>query len=69
MLGHVLLSKLNENKAFEVYDITRNKEERINEIARMISGEEITSNAIKFAKNLLTKKGTVPFLNKIKIRG
>ncbi|MAD42820.1 MAG: DNA recombination protein RecN [Arcobacter sp.] len=33
-----------------------NKEERINEIARMISGEEITSNAIKFAKNLLTKK-------------
>ena len=33
-----------------------NKEERINEIARMISGEEITSNAIKFAKNLLIKK-------------
>ncbi len=32
------------------------KEERINEIARMISGEEITSNAIKFAKNLLIKK-------------
>ena len=30
MLGHVLLNKLNENKAFEVYDITRNKEERIN---------------------------------------
>jgi DNA repair protein RecN (Recombination protein N) len=32
------------------------KEERINEIARMISGEKITSNAIKFAKNLLIKK-------------
>jgi len=32
------------------------KEERINEIARMISGEEITSNAINFAKNLLIKK-------------
>ena len=30
MLGHVLLNKLNKNKAFEVYDITRNKEERIN---------------------------------------
>jgi len=30
MLGHVLLNKLNESKAFEVYDITRNKEERIN---------------------------------------
>lgn len=33
-----------------------NKEERINEIARMISGEKITSNAIEFAKNLLIKK-------------
>lgn len=32
------------------------KKERINEIARMISGEEITTNAINFAKNLLTKK-------------
>lgn len=30
MLGHVLLNKLNESKAFEVYDITRNKEERVN---------------------------------------
>ena len=33
-----------------------NKDERINEIARMISGEEITTNAINFAKNLLIKK-------------
>jgi len=33
-----------------------NKEERINEIARMISGEEITTNAIKFAKNLIKNK-------------
>jgi DNA repair protein RecN (Recombination protein N) len=32
------------------------KKERINEIARMISGEKITTNAINFAKNLLTKK-------------
>ena len=32
MLGHVLLNKLNESKAFQVYDITRNKEERINNI-------------------------------------
>uniref|UniRef100_UPI00404B169B NAD-dependent epimerase/dehydratase family protein n=1 Tax=Flavobacterium sp. TaxID=239 RepID=UPI00404B169B len=30
MLGHVLLNKLNESKAFEVYDITRNNEERVN---------------------------------------
>ena len=30
MLGHVLLNKLNESKAFKVYDISRNKEERIN---------------------------------------
>ena len=33
-----------------------NKQERINEIARMISGEKITTDAIKFAKNLLIKK-------------
>ncbi|KAB7886275.1 AAA family ATPase [Poseidonibacter ostreae] len=32
------------------------KDERINEIARMISGEKITKNAIEFAKNLLIKK-------------
>lgn len=30
-----------------------NNEQRINEIARMISGEEITNEAINFAKNLL----------------
>jgi DNA repair protein RecN (Recombination protein N) len=30
-----------------------NNEEKINEIARMISGEEVTSEAFEFAKNLL----------------
>jgi dTDP-4-dehydrorhamnose reductase len=30
MLGHVLLKKLNDNKLFLVYDITRNKENRPN---------------------------------------
>tara|TARA_B100000780_G_C21119425_1_gene453303 strand:- start:818 stop:1663 length:846 start_codon:yes stop_codon:yes gene_type:complete len=30
MLGHVLLKKLNENKVFEIYDITRNKKNRPN---------------------------------------
>ena len=30
-----------------------NEEERVNEIARMISGENVTSEAIEFAKNLL----------------
>ena len=30
-----------------------NNKERINEIARMISGESVTSEAIEFAKNLL----------------
>ena len=30
MLGHVLLKKLNENKVFDIYDITRNKENRPN---------------------------------------
>jgi len=33
-----------------------NKNERINEIARMISGEEITTNAINFAKNLIKNR-------------
>ena len=31
----------------------RISEEKINEIARMISGEKITSEAIEFAKNIL----------------
>ena len=31
-----------------------NDQERVNEIARMISGENVTSEAIEFAKNLLT---------------
>ena len=30
MLGHVLLKKLNENKVFDIHDITRNKENRSN---------------------------------------
>ena len=30
MLGHVLLKKLNANKVFEIYDITRNKEDSTN---------------------------------------
>lgn len=30
MLGHVLLKKLNDNKVFDIYDITRNKENRPN---------------------------------------
>jgi DNA repair ATPase RecN len=31
-----------------------NEKERINEIARMISGENITEKSLKFSKELLT---------------
>ena len=31
-------------------------DERINELARMVSGEEITAEAIEFAKTLLVKQ-------------
>jgi DNA repair protein RecN (Recombination protein N) len=49
---HFLVDKINGVSTISLLS----KEERINEIARMISGEKITSNAIKFAKNLLIKK-------------
>ena len=46
---HFLVDKQNGNSKV----ILLNNKERINEIARMISGENITNEAIEFAKNLL----------------
>lgn len=46
---HFLVDKQNSNSKV----ILLNNKERINEIARMISGENITNEAIEFAKNLL----------------
>lgn len=46
---HFLVDKQNGNSKVTLL----NNKERINEIARMISGEDITNEAIKFAKNLL----------------
>lgn len=46
---HFLVDKNDGNSLIKLL----NKKERINEIARMISGEKITPDAIKFAKNLL----------------
>jgi len=49
---HFLVDKHNGISTIKQLD----KNERINEIARMISGEKITDNAIEFAKNLLINK-------------
>ena len=46
---HFLVDKLEGKSKVRVL----NQSERINEIARMISGEKITNEAINFAKNLL----------------
>ncbi len=46
---HFLVDKINQKSKVKVL----NKEERINEISRMISGEDITKEALEFAKNLL----------------
>ena len=46
---HFLVQKQNNISTVKLLD----KKERVNEIARMISGEDITQEAIKFAKRLL----------------
>ena len=50
MFGHVLLKKLKENKIFEVYDITRNKEDRINNFECDITDFDSLFEIIKNAK-------------------
>lgn len=49
---HILVDKHNGNSFVKVL----NDEEKINEISRMISGENITPEAYEFAKNLIYKK-------------
>ncbi|MFW2566880.1 AAA family ATPase [Aliarcobacter butzleri] len=46
---HFLVDKQNGKSSVKLL----NKEEKINEIARMISGEKVTSEALEFAKNIL----------------
>ena len=50
MLGHVLLKKLNDNKVFEIYDITRNKENRLNNFECDITNFNSLSQIIKDIK-------------------
>ena len=50
MLGHVLLKKLNENKVFETYDITRNKKNRPNNFECDITNFNSLSKIIKDIK-------------------
>jgi len=46
---HFMVKKVDNNSTVKLL----NKEERVNEIARMISGENITKEALEFAKKLL----------------
>ncbi|MCT7909813.1 DNA recombination protein RecN [Arcobacter lacus] len=46
---HFLVDKQNGKSTVKLL----NKDEKINEVARMISGEKVTSEALEFAKNLL----------------
>ncbi len=46
---HFMVKKVNNTSTVELL----NKEERVNEIARMISGENITKEALEFSKKLL----------------
>ena len=49
---HFLISKKKDTSTIKLM----NEKERINEIARMISGENITEKSLKFSKELLTKR-------------
>lgn len=46
---HFLVDKNNKKSSVKLL----NQEERISEIARMISGEKVTQEALEFAKNLI----------------
>ena len=50
MLGHVLLKKLNDNKVFEIYDITRNKENRPNNFECNVTNFESLFQIVKNVK-------------------
>ena len=43
----------NKIRFYFIVESELNYEEKVNEIARMISGEKVTSEAFEFAKNLL----------------
>lgn len=49
---HFLISRKKDKSTIKLM----NEQERINEIARMISGEHITEKSLKFSKELLTKR-------------
>ena len=43
MLGHIVLEKLYGKDIFEVFDITRRKDNRLNNLAKISNSKKITS--------------------------
>ena len=55
--SHIRINKLTDNKKTKIYASKLNSDERIEEIARMIGGIELTEKTREYAKEMLALKG------------
>ena len=55
--SHIRINKLTDNKKTKIYATQLNPDERIEEIARMIGGIELTEKTREYAKEMLALKG------------
>ena len=55
--SHIRINKLTDNKKTKIYACKLNADERIEEIARMIGGIELTEKTREYAKEMLALKG------------
>ena len=55
--SHIRINKLTDNKKTKIYATQLNSDERIEEIARMIGGIELTKKTREYAKEMLALKG------------
>tara|TARA_B100000965_G_scaffold265181_1_gene223988 strand:- start:170 stop:1834 length:1665 start_codon:yes stop_codon:yes gene_type:complete len=55
--SHIRINKLTDNKKTKIYATQLNPNERIEEIARMIGGIELTKKTREYAKEMLALKG------------
>ena len=55
--SHLRINKLTDNKKTKIYATQLNPDERIEEIARMIGGIELTEKTREYAKEMLALKG------------
>ena len=55
--SHIRINKLTDNKKTKIYATQLNSDERIEEIARMIGGIELTEKTREYAKEMLALKG------------